>query len=525
MTQTAASDVLRLPNLVLIICDYQVGLSEDLLPLKILLLTGYVPPSSVDKTLGSWLSQHKMSRLNRLFRHVPDATKAHTRVMQHAIKQHRLELLQWMAQEYPDAIGKCLTLLEDAAAIGNVAGMAYLHEIGYYPLGHIRIATVCAIQQGHLNILHFMHDTYTLQEWFRDTMAKSVTHNRILTWLFKTLPPATHASVEYWALVGATKRNQQIMARWLIGRMQPTPNRRAIAQVWLNFKRPAHLVPFVDPIDATQCVLASAPPKHRLERLQILFAALPSVQAEGDVRQEVVQLTLWHAIENLDAKVLRWLCNTQSIRRADVVDATCNHPRGPTALDQAKAARNVDMILFLHGHGVQSDESDVESTDEILFRGVGCAALALVLVAKLKLERSSATCFQVYERESPDRSDYVISVVRWIEWLVAKQEGGRVAVMGQLLCRLATTHPPPKIFPVLYSVWLSEEVNDAKRLEINTALLNEGSAKIVDCLGKSVDAVNLLQIAMVNNSLGVVRRLSKSTTCGMSTEEKLGVAR
>ncbi|KAF0688512.1 Aste57867_19882 [Aphanomyces stellatus] len=543
---TANDSVLRTPDLMFLIFQFQPGLWRDLHPFN---ATRSCYPDEADLILTPWLAEYSLDRLSRLLESI-DEWKP--QVLEYAARHGRLDVLAYMTTDFPESYSRSGWAMQEAASHGQVCAMEYLHRVGYCE--RLVQAAEDAAEHGHLQVLQHLDQTYAFRDWFRDrTLIQAVRNGRLdmLQWFFHVWQPLPNQQrqdqIHEWALASAVRHRHWDMATWLAA--GGTINKDVITRVWCGRKKPACLLPFLDPNDVVRFVVRMAPSVYLLERLQTVFRLIPSLAEKGPTQQHVA--TYCFQLATTNPHVCRWLA--PMMVRADVANILWGQfkCRAKAKLKYTTKSQVVDWRLMYHGHdgtpqkerlgGASGDEEDADHSDgwgqpliprsldevftpsvalddadmvqHVLFQGIGSVPLALCL-----LRGHLPKPFQLYQQGSQDQIDYERALVRWIEWLVENRAGGRVTVMGQLLQRMAKVSPTPKIFPRLYSTWASQVLDKSA---VHALLLQEGHAQVIDCMAKSSkSSLDLLHIAIKDNSHQVVERLFNGAVHSMDTDER-----
>ncbi|KAF0688508.1 Aste57867_19878 [Aphanomyces stellatus] len=319
----AASDVLRSPDLLLVVCQYQRGLWQDLLPFKTI-PRWFNYAMDAQKLLVPWLAEFGLVRVFRLVVSLPEWKPL---VLEFAARHDQFELFQAMTQRFPDDVKRSARRLSSlAASAGSIPILSFLHNAAGFRRAKPSQLARNATDHGHFHVLQHVAETAPLHEWFRGTtLVSAVWQGRLdmLEWFFHVWAPhaveSERTRIEQWALVCAVKARQWDAARWLGLRMQDA-NATAIAHVWAGRRKPECLVDLVNPVDAVEYVLCTARPTHLLERLRCVFGLLPRLQEQGTHQTDAVQRCVARALDLRQLDILRWLIQSKLVARADVAD-------------------------------------------------------------------------------------------------------------------------------------------------------------------------------------------------------------
>ncbi|KAF0688509.1 Aste57867_19879 [Aphanomyces stellatus] len=356
--------VLRSPDLLLLVCQYQPGLWQDLLPFNC--TPGYfIEP---DALLSPWLAKFGHTRATRLVNTFPE-WKPH--VLEHAARHGDLDLFKVMAECFSKSAKRNAHWLSSvAASAGHLPILEFVHS--KWRLPDPKWLTRTAVDHGHLHVVQYLTQTYPLREWFRGSTlvaASQLGQLPLLESCFQSWAPHATKSernrVEKWALVCAVQRRQWESARWLAIQMhQDGENRAAIAHVWAGRAKPACLLDLVHPIDAVEYVLMTACPRRLLERLQLVFALLPSLHDDNPLQKDAVLMCVARSIARGHVDVLHWLVHTKMVRRDDVIDVAGKVFHDPTFRRYARPPRMASRFRRRHATDFESQTSEDMHTYE-----------------------------------------------------------------------------------------------------------------------------------------------------------------
>ncbi|KAF0683830.1 Aste57867_24146 [Aphanomyces stellatus] len=466
-----------------------------------------------NRQLTPWLTHFGLVRLQLLASAVPALVPV---VTEYASLHGRLDILDVMREIEPFTSTELYTL---AAQGGHVHVLRYLDDLGYKY--NLMDAAKRSATHGHVSVLQFFHQTYPLNRWMNVHAVESAAaagHLNAMAWLFNMWPPFLDQEMLYKTqekcLTMVIKRSSIMMALWLVHHMQDTGNIRAVVQVLLARKGPYGLFRELNELAAVSEVLAACPSSELIETLEVIFGHFSTLQHQDTVECRVVyNLCLVHAVTHGLGDLLCWLGVTRSMYPLDIHDVL--HRQGEIAFQEAIQSENVQVVLFLKGYVDTGSNGPLNPAFErkILLDGVAWTPLAKYLLEDTTSHLTSwcKTAFGHGEKESQ-------RVVEWIELLVARQDGGRVAVMGQLLVRMAQVDDVQPIFPQLYRTWEVLVQNTQEKQRVHQVCLKHGHASVVTCISITkalvVHAVTYFELAVLQ------QLYASSTACEMDPDKQ-----
>ncbi|KAF0684297.1 Aste57867_23715 [Aphanomyces stellatus] len=442
---------LTTPDLLGIICQYQHGVPEDMLPFSALASTYDFPRGAkvVDALFLPWLRIYGFSRLPRL---VDAVLGMQDCVLQYAAYFDHIDILQ-VFQTAAFLPGNLTTL---AAGEGHVDVLKYLDKIGYirtnelsphHNAQRLSTAAMAAAKHGHLVVLQYLHMMYPMEIWMDNggPAFSAVAHLEVLQWLMDiwgpTLTATEHDANLEGLLLAAVNQERLATTTWLAEKMQHSRQFSAILRVFASSTPSVpqtHLLVYLEEIlDVPMNVLAIVIESNRVDKAALLFEKFKHMN-----RPEVVREGLALAIAFLHVQFMRWFIDKMDQRDVQVIltDHAISFRYGVEF-----EASFLEIIQLYEAKGAPLDDA-IAHLEEIFGWNSDCRVCHdKILVAWLSDGDAALSGIP--------STDLVR--LNLLKWLVTHQ-GGRAIILGRLLPKFAgLANKSSKTCQRLYASWRS----------------------------------------------------------------------
>ncbi|KAF0715292.1 Aste57867_3460 [Aphanomyces stellatus] len=533
MLPTTTASILCSPDVLHLVCQYQSGMHEDILPFRGI----YFPfnlqfdlhlnwgmqesPMSLFQTMADtfdgmippWLSMYSIDRLGLLF----DGRLEHLRepILLWAAYVGRLDVLVWADTHY--GLGACSENLL-VAAVGQTNIITYLHSIGYRTKsgfatqlaaihGHL-LSLTCLLSEfqvpdnwlnvdtaqrfsyrGHRHILEYLVPRLTrnppllceammyvatysdleIAKWLHSVLVclhpKVSTYDHglinavysasqkgsldVVQWLLQ-ISDVDNTELTYVQTVClnlATGARQRDVVDWIVPRVSPT----TILHAYLLYDMDGSMLSaVVDPnIDIEGQLVSRYARNWSFEKTQIVFDTLALLKQPSSIRTVILKQCLFEVITHTQLETIPYY----------VKRLTADEVREILYKDRA-------MHVALYRHGGDAMLDVLEALDIHFSNDEMDDQMYTILRQTSNKKRVPMWLQQVDDQ----LESFMDRIAHWF----LKRRGGRVAVLGRLLVRLAHGKKTIVQFNTLFRAW-SPLVNEAERIRVFKACLEHTS--------------------------------------------------
>ncbi|KAF0683827.1 Aste57867_24143 [Aphanomyces stellatus] len=560
-TVLLSRDVLHL------VCKYQCGIYEDMRPFLSLRVASTADDtysdvdeeatfsalqemaSAVELIFPAWLASFSMDRLWLLFDCIDGVREP---ILAWAASTARLDVLVWVHEQYN--IHECSSKLL-VAGVRQLSVLAYLQRINYR--NNLEQAAIEAAVQGLVpNLSLLMTELQTPTDWLDGRTVSRIAHgghrpvleyllpqlvlhpdllvrattyaaayNHVamaawlhtylvdlhvaleandetfesplwiatsrghldgLQWLVDLLARVDAAQVAAWVefcLGVATRYRQAHVVEWLVPQV---PSSSTLLQIYLSDDSDGTLLDAA--VDAHAVVaagmLADEVTSWSIEKLQHAFGKLDILKLDPG-RTDALKQCLFQVVSYGSLALVPWLVG--NLRPMDVVDVVCTQ----RALHRGLHRGGVPMLDLFEAQNILLPPEDM---DDVLYSLLRQAADATSVPSWLGP--------QDYMTDENSSNDVQIA-----QWFVVRR-GGKLAVLGLLLVRLAQRKKTTTQFKILYNAWLPLVDENEKNRVVMACLEKTNSPEIVQFFETVLATDPHLFVLMATTlQLGTVRKM------------------
>ncbi|KAF0696607.1 Aste57867_12647 [Aphanomyces stellatus] len=479
--------VLRSPDILTLVYQYQSGVPHDILAFQYVGSMNELPSDNSVSFFVSWLKTYGTSRLPLLVDSMP-----HTKsiVVVYAVNHSRVDILQVVFERYGlDALTSSGRISQLAAIKGDVATVEFLYRVGYpcyseYPAEY-------ALKHGQLSVLQFFvqaADATELRDWIQAHHVHGKVRENDLTatrWLvevwFPAVSPEAIGPLLFDSMAIATIEGHVEIATWLAPKVQAVLRGDIeIAFIYMMQEKTDFLLPFVDPDvvvlpeDWFKLLYSCTIP-----RLTTLFSKLTCLQ--GTKRAEALKQCLDTATCSGHFHVMQWLVETQAMDPLDVRDVFAS-------------TKVVDASSFLNANGSTNllNKYDMKMAGFLATHNIQFERDFMLDVLCTYIHDTKVVDWMALRAQQP-KSIVHFAALRFFN-LISKEEGSESAVVGRCLQYLVKAYDTPSLAKrrKFYQLWQSiaqdDEVAQSKKRTIEAEMLDEATAEHRDTIIKWLTA-------------------------------------